>query len=152
MSVEDVEPFATRAAQAGVRAGAFADLRGQMRGEKLRRHATAESDAVIVGRVVKVEKAAAGTASEHDPDWWRATIVVQHVERGSVGKGPVQVLYPNSADVRWHKVPKPKPSSEGVWMLHATAGALRDAAPYQIVHADDYQPVEQLDAIRGGKS
>jgi len=151
MSVEDVESHATRAMQAGVRAGAFADLRGQMRNEKLRKHATSESDAVIVGRVVKVEKALAGSASEHDPDWWRATIEVQHVERGSVKKGQVEVLYPNSVDVRWHSAPKPKPSSEGVWMLHATAGALRDAAPYQIVHPDDYQPVGQLDAIRGGK-
>ena len=111
MSVEDVEPLATRAAEAGLRAGAFQDIRGEIRNEKLRRHATAESDAVIVGRVVKIEKALPGTASEHDPDWWRATIEVQHVERGSVSKGTVDVLYPNSQDVRWHGVPKPKASS-----------------------------------------
>jgi len=152
MSVEDVEPYATRAAEAGLHAGAFLDLRGQMRNDKLRRHAITESDAVIVGRVVKVEKALAGTASEHDPDWWRATIEIQHVERGSVGKGPVEVLYPNSLDVRWHGIPKPKASSEGVWLLHATTGALREAAPFQIVHPQDYQPVEQLNAIREGKS
>jgi uncharacterized lipoprotein YmbA len=52
-------------------------------------------------------------------------------------------------DVRWHGVPKPKASSEGVWILHATEGALRDAAPFQLVDEDDYQPVDQLDAIRG---
>ncbi len=152
MSVEDVEPYATRAAEAGLTAGAFQDIRGQMRDERLRRHATTESDAVIVGRVVKVEKALAGTASEHDPDWWRATIEVQHVERGSVNKGTVDVLYPNSLDVRWHSVPKPRASSEGVWVLHATTGALRDAAPFQIVHPQDYQPAEQLNAIRGVKA
>jgi hypothetical protein len=148
LPVEDVEPHATAAMQAGLKAGAFAGIRGNMRRDALRAHATG-SNAVVVGRVIKIEKSVASSGSEHDPDWWRATIDVRHVERGNIPTGPVEVLYPNSMDVRWHGVPKPKASSEGVWILHATEGALRDAAPFQLVDEDDYQPVDQLDAIRG---
>jgi hypothetical protein len=148
LPVEEVEPHATVAITAGVKAGAFHGIRRDIERERLRQHATAESDAVVVGRVTKVEKALPSSGSEHDPDWWRATIEVRHVERGTAKTGPLEVLYPNSKDVRWYRVPKPAPSSEGVWILHVTTGALKDAAPYQIVHADDYQPVEKLDALR----
>jgi hypothetical protein len=147
LPVEAVEPQATAALAAGRRAGAFQEIRHAIRREHLQAHA-AQGDAVVVGRVTKTEKASQGSASEHDADWWRATIDVSHVERGNVKTGPVEVLYPNSQDVRWHGVPKPAPSSEGVWVLHATTGPLKDAAPYQNLHPDDFQPVDQLDAIR----
>ena len=147
LPVEDVEPHASSALLGGVKAGAFESIRNDMRREKLRIHAAA-SEAVVVGRVIKIEKAIASTGSEHDPDWWRTTIEVRHVERGKVAPGRVEVLYPNSFDVRWHSVPKPKAGTDGVWLLHATQGALRDAAPFEIVHPEDYQPLDQLDAIR----
>ena len=74
---------------------------------------------------------------------------MHHVERGNAKEGPVEVLYPNSIDVRWHAVPKPKPGQEGVWILHTTTqGDQRAAAPYQLQHPNDYLPVDQLDAIR----
>jgi hypothetical protein len=147
LPVEDVEPYATQAVQAGKAAGAFDAIRVDMHRERLQRHA-AESDAVVVGRVVKVEKALPHSGAEHDPDWWRATIDVHHVERGNVKVGPVEVVYPNSLDVRWYAVPKPKPGAEAVWMLHATQGDLRAVAPFQIVHLDDSQPVDKLAAMR----
>lgn len=147
LPLEDVEAHATLAVQAGKVAGAFDAIKTEMHREHLQKHA-AESDAVVVGRVVKVEKALPHSGSEHDPDWWRATIDVHHVERGDVKPGPVEVLYPNSRDVRWYAVPKPEPGAEGVWLLHTTQGALREAAPFQIVHLDDSQPVDKLAAIR----
>jgi hypothetical protein len=133
--------------QAGLKAGAFKGLRSDMHRDRLRTHAGA-SDAILVGRVVKCEKAGPVTGSEHDPDWWKATIDVHHAEKGNVQPGPVDVLYPNSEDVRWYSIPKCKPSQEGVWIVHATQGDLRSVAPYQIVHPDDYEPVDQLDAVR----
>jgi len=148
LPVEDVEPQASAALSAGLKAGAFQGIRRDMNHERLRRHAGI-GQAVIVGRVSKVEKAVPSIASEHDPDWWKATIDVHHVERGDVTAGAVEVLYPNSKDIRWYKIPKPAPSQEGVWILHATTGTLRDFAPYQLIHPDDYHPVEDLDAIRG---
>jgi hypothetical protein len=152
LPVQDVEPLATSALQAGVKAGAFAGMRNELRQDRMRTHA-AESDAVVVGRVIKNEKAVAETGSEHDPDWWKTTIDVRHVERGDVATGPIEVLYPNSLDVRWCKVPKPKAGEDGVWLLHATQGILRDAAPFQLLDPEDYQPIDQLDAMRqsGGK-
>ena len=86
--------------------------------------------------------------SEHDPDWWQATLEVQHVERGTVEPGPMSVLYANSLDVQWRAAPKPKASQEGLWILHATAGQLAEVARFQIVHPEDYQPVQSLDALR----
>ena len=103
---------------------------------------------MVVGRVVRLEKAVPSGGSEHDPDWWLATLDVHHVERGDVGVGEIGVLYANSLDVRWRRAPKPRAAQEGVWILHATADNLRDAAPFQILHPEDYQPVHQLDSLR----
>jgi len=87
------------------------------------------ADVVVVGRVVSVEKAGPSSGSEHDPDWWRATIAVTHVEKGQVSGGQISFLYANSLDVRWYKAPKAHPSMAGAWILHktdATMSALGD--------------------------
>lgn len=147
LPVEEVEPHATAAMNAGVRAGAFQSIRATMHQAKLREHADS-SDVVLVGRVVKQEKAVEASPSEHDAHWWRATVEVHHVERGKVQGNTVEVLYPNSRDVRWYDVPKPAAGADALWSLHATEGALRDLAPFQLLHAEDYQPVHTLDAIR----
>jgi len=108
LPVESVEPHASLALASGATAGAFTGLLREMHQDKLREHMHA-ADAVVVGRVVSVEKAGTVTYSEHDPDWWRATIDVYHVERGQI-KRQVRVLFANSSDVRWRHTPKPKPS------------------------------------------
>jgi hypothetical protein len=142
----DVEPHVTAAAEAG-RSRPFGDLESELADERLRAHA-GEADAVVVGSVTELAKVAGHGGSEHDPDWWRATIDVQHVERGDAAEGEIQVLYPNSLDVRWHAAPKPRPGQRGLWMLHATAGALREAAPFQILHPEDFRPVQSVEALR----
>jgi hypothetical protein len=145
-SLQDIEPHVQAAAQAG-ESGAFAPQLRALEGERLQQHA-ADADAVVVGKVVALQDVLGPATSEHAPDWWKATLEVQHVERGNVELGTVDVLYPNSLDVRWAKAPKPKASQSGVWMLHATEGDLREAAPFQILHPEDFQPVQQLDVIR----
>jgi hypothetical protein len=139
----------TAAAETGVPATLDA-VQQEILETDLREHASA-ADAVVTGRVVGLEKAAAGGLSEHDPDWWKATLSVPHVERGDVVPGEVAVLYANSQDVAWRRAPKPRASQEGVWLLHATEGDLREAAAYQILHPEDYQPVQQLDVLRAGE-
>lgn len=148
LPVADVEPHVAAAGERGER-GAFEPLRRSLSAEDLRGHASA-AEAVVVGEVVGLQSAAGqeGAVSEHDPDWWTATIAVQHVERGDLQPGQVTVLYPNSRDVRWSHVPKPRPSEYGVWILHATEGDLARIAPYQIVHVDDRQPLQSLDVLR----
>jgi len=147
LPVESVESHATAALQAGAPASAFKGLVREMHQENLSRHMR-EADAVVVGRVVGVDKVGAPAYSEHDPDWWRATIEVFHVERGDVAVGQVGVLFANSLDVRWHRVPKPKAAQGGVWILHRTTGALQDLAPFQLLHPEDYQPTQELDVMR----
>jgi hypothetical protein len=147
LPVSAVEPQANAALAAG-QTGAFADLQRQVQTEQLRDHAGA-SDSVVVGRVMKLESVVRPSVSEHDPDWWKATIDVYHVERGNVQPGPLDVLYPNSLDVRWRQAPKPKASQGGLWILHATDGDLRNVAPFQLLHPDDFQPVQALDELRG---
>jgi hypothetical protein len=147
LPVESVETQANAALAAGTPAGAFDAVLHDMRQGKIRDHMMA-ADAVVIGRVVGVEKAGPSSHSEHDPDWWRATIDVFHVERGNVAAGNVQVLFANSTDVRWYRAPKAAAGQGGVWILHATEGDLTALAPFQILHPEDFQPTQQLDELR----
>jgi hypothetical protein len=144
--VEAVEPHVTAGLQAGA-PGGFAALQRQVEASRLREHAD-QADAVVVGRVVGLENVREPAYSEHNPDWWLATIDVAHVEKGDVQPGPLGVLYANSIDVQWRRAPKPKASQEGLWILHATEGDLSETARFQIPHAEDYQPVQSLDELR----
>ena len=110
----------------------------------LREHA-AEADAIVVGRVIALERAGGPPLGEHNPDWWRATLHAVHVVRGPIAPdSEVKVLYANSLDVRWRDAPKPKASQDGLWVLHATKGERAQMAPFQILHPTDFQPPQSL--------
>jgi hypothetical protein len=115
--------------------------------EELRDHA-ATADAVVLARVVALRRAGGPALREHDPDWWLATLEVAHVQRGDVGESALEVLYPNSLDVRWREVPKPKASQDGLWILHATGEDLRALAPFAILHPEDLQEPQRLESLR----
>lgn len=149
LPVEAVEPHATAAVTAG-QTDAFASLQRQVEAQHLRDHAD-NADAVVVGRVTRLERAFGPAPSEHDPDWWKATLDVFHVEKGKLPPGDVVVLYPNSLDVRWRTAPKPKASQGGLWLLHATEGELRDTALFMILHPEDFQPTQNLEMLRGNE-
>lgn len=124
----------------------------QIESDRLLAHADA-ADAIVVGIVAKLEQASKKGLSEHDPDWWKATLAVDHVEKGDVKPGKLAVLYANSVDVRWRSALKPKAGQAGLWMLHKTADeSLAELAPFQILDLDDYQPVQSLDTLRGSGS
>jgi hypothetical protein len=147
LPVESIQTHAQAAVNAGLTAGAFNGLLAEMKDDHLRAHAT-EVDTVVVGRVIGVQKVGPPMRSEHDPDWWCATIDVGHVERGSVSPGPVKVLFANSRDIRWHKSPKPQAGQSGLWLLHKSTQDVAALAPFQILHAEDMQPTQQLDVLR----
>jgi hypothetical protein len=137
----------------GTRAGRahpVLDAASELADADLRQHAD-EAAAVIVGRVVAVQKAGPVVAAEHDADWWKATIKVDRAERGGV-RGRVAVLYPNSADVQWAHVPKPRAGQDGLWFLHTTPPERVDLAPYSLLDADDYQPADHADVLAGGNA
>ena len=146
LPVSEVEPYVERAEAASAPAP-FSDLEQGLKAERLREHA-AGAAAVVVGTVVNLRRAGPVRISEHDPEWWIATLDVAHVEQGDVSPGEIEVVYPNSRDVRWHDKPKPAPGQHGVWILHPAEGSAAELAPYQLADADDYQPVQGLDSLR----
>ena len=115
---------------------------------RVRDHADT-ADALVLARVVGLERAAGSPIREHDPDWWRAIMHVTHAERGDVADdAEIQVLYANSLDIQWREAPKPKASQNGLWLLHATEPELMPLAPFKIVHAQDLQPPQNLELLR----
>ncbi len=146
LPASEVDPRIAAAAETGA-PSPLADLQGILATERLRDH-VAHADAVVVGQVLGLAKSQPSRYTEHDPDWWVATLGVRHVVKGDVGTGPLPVLYANSNDVRWYSKPKATAGQQGVWILHGTSGALRDLAPFQLADADDYQPIQQLDQLR----
>ncbi|MQS10916.1 hypothetical protein F7Q99_01125 [Streptomyces kaniharaensis] len=126
----------------------FSALQREIRDQDIAQHAE-DADAVVVGAVGGLEEVGLAAFSEHDPQWWRAKIDVSIVERGDVAPGRIDVLYPSSADRRWHRVPKPQPGQEGLWFLHVTGGDLHAEAPFQLLHPYDYQPMQKLAVLQG---
>jgi len=118
------------------------DIAQQQAEERLRAHA-AEADAIVIGRVTQLGQARGPALREHDPDWWVATIAVDHAEKGTVGD-TVQFSFPNSHDVHWVHVPKPAAGDTRLWLLHAATGAAAELAPYTLQDADDVQRPDEL--------
>jgi hypothetical protein len=146
--VEELEPHLETLAAPGA-AAPFDALQLGVVAARLREHA-ATAVAVVLARVVGLERASGAPVREHDPDWWRATLHVTHAERGDVqDDSEVKTLYANSLDVQWRDSPKPKASQTGLWLLHATEGELTELAPFQIPHPEDLQPVQNLELLRG---
>jgi hypothetical protein len=109
----------------------------------------ATADAIVLGRVVGLARAAGSPVREHARDLWTATLHVTHVERGDVQPdSEIDALYANSLDARWHDAPKPKASQNGLWLLHATTGAEAALAPFEMFHPEDLQPVQNLELLR----
>jgi hypothetical protein len=143
---EEMEPHIAAAAAGD--AAPLETLQRQVAAARLSAHADS-ADAIVLARVVGLERASGSPLREHDPDWWRATLHVNHVERGDVqDDSEVKVIYANSLDVRWRDAPKPKASENGLWLLHATEGELAQLAPFEIVHSEDLQPVQNLELLR----
>ena len=152
LSLAEVTPQLRHAAATGQLP--FAVLERQVATDRLREHAN-KADLIVLARVVKLEQAPAvqnQPFSEHDPDWWIATLSVYHVERGNIESGEVRVRYANSRDVRWRMAPKPKASESGLWLLHQSHGDMSKIAPFELLHAEDQQPVQSLDDIRQHRS
>jgi hypothetical protein len=145
--MEEMAPLIATTAAAGGEAP-LETLQRQVAAARMRTHADS-AEAIVLGRVVGLERASGSPVREHDPDWWRATLHVNHVERGDVqDDSEVKVIYANSLDVRWRDAPKPKASQNGLWLLHATEGELAQLAPFEILDSEDLQPVQNLELLR----
>jgi hypothetical protein len=117
----------------------------------------------VVGRVAAVAKSDRGPThiSEHDPNWHEATIDVDEVVKGKKNVKQVKVLFPDSDDVRWHKVGKYAAGQQGVWLLQPGQRQDSKGIPAKVMaavpagrdvltalHSCDYLPLHELERIR----
>jgi hypothetical protein len=111
-----------------------------------------EARAVVVGEVADtgpVGRKDDPPASEHDPMWRTAVIVVERGEKGDLKDGQrVKVAYASSDDVMWFRAPKPERGDRAVFLLHQRALPEANVEMLAIVEPLDMQPVERLDEIR----
>jgi hypothetical protein len=129
-----------------------------LKDEDLRKH-IAGADLVVTGTVTATSPVRRDEdptrPSEHDPEWWQATIKVQAVEKGDAKPGDsLTVYYPHSTDVRWFRVPKLDKVKDGVFFLHVkrpdAQGAERELRieGYTILHPNDVEGFDQRDRVR----
>jgi hypothetical protein len=144
----DLQPHLAKAQAMG--SAPLAELQAEVEAAALRDH-VADASLVVVGRVSKLEEVRT-RQGEHDQHYWKATIDVHHVEKGRLRGDQVEVLYANSLDVRWRDAPKPKAGQEAVWILHDTDRRTRPLGRYVILHPEDVQPVQHLEALRADGS
>jgi hypothetical protein len=116
------------------------------------RNRVAEAHAVVVGEVAEtrpVGRTEQPPASEHDPLWRTAVVVVERGEKGDLNEGQrVEVAYASSRDVMWFRAPKPAPGDRAVFVLHSRGLEELNVEMLAIVDPLDMQPVERLEEIR----
>ena len=86
--------------------------------------------------------------TEHDPDWWNATIELQTVIKGDVPETTLTVSFVHSMDVMWLDAPKLREGDEGIFILHEEfPGGLRppNLAPFE---SEDIRPRDDLVLIQ----
>lgn len=117
----------------------------------------------VVGEVTSVRPVEVETTriSEHDPAWHQATIKVDEVVKGGTDTREVNVVFPQSDDVRWHKVPKYHAGQQGIWLLHRgsvpashgldpkAAGVLPQLGDaLTAINKIDFLPLEELGRVK----
>jgi hypothetical protein len=111
-----------------------------------------EAAAVVVGKVADtapVGRKEDPPASEHDPMWRTAVVVVERGEKGDAKEGQrLKVAYASSRDVMWFRAPKPEQGDQAVFLLHQRQLPELDVEMLAIVEPLDMQPVERLEEIR----
>jgi hypothetical protein len=116
------------------------------------RKRVADAAAVVVGKVADTEpygKRERPPASEHDPLWRTAVVVVERAEKGEAKEGQrLEIAYASSRDVMWFRAPKPEPGDRAVFLAHRRTLEELDVQALAIVDPLDLHPAEELDRIR----
>jgi hypothetical protein len=121
------------------------------REDGLLRERIAQATLVLSGRVVGLKEARRvldTRVSEHDAQWWEATIAVQTVEKGEYEGDMVKVLFPASDDVMWYAVPKLRAREEGLWFLRPGGVTEVDPEAFAILSPLDMQRKDELQRVR----
>jgi hypothetical protein len=115
-----------------------------------RRLASAQSVVAAVVTEVSPTEEAKEHKSEHDPLWWRATLRVESVEKGTAANGAVFVNFAKSDDVMWERSPKLKPGDRAIFLLQPgpeRKAEFRVPGPYATDPLDEL-PVKELERVR----
>jgi hypothetical protein len=82
-----------------------------------------------------------GRGSEHDPNWWRATVRVLEPLKGKSQGEAVELWYPSSRDVQWYRSPKPQAGQHAIWLMRREGGidALTALSEFDVRPADEIE-------------
>ncbi len=110
----------------------------------------AQADVVASGVVSATSRVAAARPplSHHGPDWWRATVNVETVEKGDVAAKTMTVLFANSMDLAWSRSPKLKSGDRCVLLLQSRDHFGRPVPERAVVDPLDVQPIGELEHVR----
>jgi hypothetical protein len=106
---------------------------------------------IVVGKVISAKEAESSgpmRLTEHDPQWWKALIEIESVEKGTYKEKTLLIAFPNSMDVVWYKAPKFKVEQEGIWILRKDDIKEVEEAMYTALEPLDFHPKNNLDRIR----
>ena len=110
------------------------------------------ADTVVVGEVADTRPFGGKEfppASEHDPRWWTAVVVVEQAEKGRAKEGErLEIAYASSRDVMWFEAPKPVEGQRAVFLAHRWRLEERNETALAIVEPIDLLPVEELERVR----
>lgn len=111
----------------------------------------AQADVIVTGSVTGTKPVAGNEsrvpASEHDPQWWEATVKVQSVEKGHPPQGDVTVVFPSSKDLRWIGSPKFKEGQQGVFLLHRSVDEKLRVSGFTALSPLDFQAIDQREHV-----
>ena len=109
----------------------------------------AQAEIVVSGVVVAVAPFDGPQLGfNHAPDWQKATIQIDTVEKGKTTTKTIDVLFASSTDIAWSRSPKLKKGDSGVWLLHSHDTFGRPVQGLAVVHTADHQPITELARVR----
>lgn len=104
------------------------------------------AELVVRGEVTGLAPAESevGRGSEHDPNWWRATIRVLEPLKGKAPGEAVELWYPSSRDVQWYRSPKPQAGQHAIWLMRREGGVEALTALDEL----DVRPADEIELQR----
>ena len=109
-----------------------------------------QAQTVVSGTVTAVDAPISDAPpglSFHNPQWTRATIALDSVEKGTVSGNSLSVFFAASKDRAWYESPKLAKDQQGVWLVHSGETAKGAPGP-AVVDPLDYRPISELPRIR----
>jgi len=110
------------------------------------------AELIVQGRVVGLRAAETSSTpkSEHDPQWWIATVEVTAVLRGKKPPRAIEIWFPNSRDIAWHKAPKLHAGDSGILISRRRETGRKGKRGEELAVTDpfDFLPADQIEVVK----